>query len=108
MIYNSVFKYFKIGDYVINKEIWGSKKRFVIDKMYGNDYCPIIEVHFSNEPKTINNTCLFTVSMTKLIDAPKRPLSKLKKEVIVKMIRNGNIEAKRELLIRLYNKKNIN
>lgn len=101
---DSIFKYFKIGDYVINKEVWGSKKKFVIDKMYGNAYCYILDVHPAYESKTNGNTCLFTVSMTKLVGASKRPLAKLKKDIVMKMMRNGNIEAKREFLIRAYNK----
>ena len=100
---DSVFKYFKIGDYVINKEVWGSRKKFVIDKMYGNAYCPILDVHPAYESKTNSNTCLFTISMTKLVGASKRPLIKLKKDIVMKMMRNGNVEAKREL-IRAYNK----
>jgi len=101
---DSIFKYFKIGDYVINKEVWGSKKKFVIDKMYGNAYCPILDAHPAYESKTNGNTCLFGVSMTKLVGAHKRPLAKLKKEVVMKMMRKGNVEAKREFLIRAYNK----
>lgn len=101
---DSIFKYFKIGDYVINKEVWGSKKKFVIDEMYGNAYCPILDVHTAYESKTNGNTCLFAVSMTKLVGASKRPLAKLKKDIVMKMMRNGNIEAKREFLIRAYNK----
>lgn len=101
---NSIFKYFKKGDYVINKGVWGTKKKFVVDEMYGNAYCPILDVHPACESKTNGNTCLFRVSMTKLVDAPKRPFAKLKKEVVMKMLRKGNVEAKRELLIRAYNK----
>ena len=101
---DSIFKYFKIGDYVINKEVWGSKKKFVIDKMYGNAYCPILDVHPVYESKTNSNTCLFTVPITKLVGASKRPLAKLKKDVVMKMMRKGNVEAKREFLIRAHNK----
>lgn len=100
----SPWKYFKIGDIVINKEVWGISKKFVVDKMYGNNYCPIIEVHPLYERKTNGNTCLFSVSLTRLIGASKRPLSKLKKEIVIKMMKRGNIDAKREFLIRLYNK----
>lgn len=103
----SIWKYFKIGDIVINKSIWGSNKKFVIDKMYGNTYCPIIDVHPINVSKTNENTCLFNPNDTTLISAPKRPLSKLKKVVLLKMVRNNNIEAKRELLMRLYNKQKL-
>lgn len=103
----SIWKYFKIGDIVINRSIWGSNKKFVIDKMYGNAYCPILDVHTANMPKTIGNTCLFNPNDTTLISAPKRPLSKLNKKMLLKMVRKGNIEAKRELLIRLYNKQNL-
>ena len=100
----SIWKHFKIGDIVINKSIWGSNIRFVIDNMYGNAYCPILDVHPVRESKRIGNTCLFNPNETTLINASKRPLSKLKKEKLLIMVRNSNVEAKRELLIRLYNK----
>lgn len=100
----SIWKYFKIGDVVINKSVWGSNRKFIIDKMYGNAYCPILDVHPKLEAKRNGNTCLFNPDDTTLIDAPKRPLSKLKKAILLTMVRKGNIEAKRELLIRLYNK----
>ena len=45
------WRYFKVGDTVVNPAVWGNRK-FVIDKMYGNDYCPILDVHFAYENKT--------------------------------------------------------
>lgn len=104
MTKTGIWKYFRIGDIVINREIWGSKRRFVIDKLYGNAYCPIIDVHPINSPKTIGNTCLFSPSMTTLVNASRRPLSKLKKEALLKLMKRGNVEAKREFMIRIFNK----
>lgn len=100
----SRFKYFKVGDFVINKAVWGNKK-FIIDKMYGNDYCPIIDVHPINTDKTVGNTCLFAVSETRLIGASKRPFRKVETPALLKILKRGNMEAKRELIIRAYNNK---
>ena len=100
----SRFKYFKVKDVVVNKAVCGDSK-FIIDKMYGNDYCPILDCHHLGEEKRISNTYLFRVCDTRLVDANERPLIKLKIEIIKKLMKKGNVEAKREFLIRTYNKK---
>lgn len=96
------WRYFKVGDTVVNPAIWGNRK-FVIDKMYGNDYCPILDVHFACENKTNGNTCLLNPYTTRLVNSNKRPLSKLGKEKVIQMMKRGIEEAKREFLIRTYN-----
>ena len=73
--------------------------------MYGNSYCPILDVHPINRDKTNGNTYLFNVSMVKLVGAARRPLLKLKKDLLLKLMKKGNLEAKREFLIRVYYKK---
>ena len=98
------WKYFKVNDVVINEAVWGHNKKFIVDKMYGNTYCPIIEVHPISENKTNGNTCLFSVDGTKLADCWKRPLKKLQKDRVIKLMKKGNVEAKREFLIRIFNK----
>lgn len=96
-------KYFKVGDIVINPLIWG-KRLFQIYKFTGNSYLSEACVHEYGKSKINSNECNFNISEIKLYDNNKRPLKKLKKDVLVKLIKKGNMEAKREFLIRL-NKK---
>lgn len=95
-----IWKYFKIGDIVRNPEIWG-KKLFVIHGLGGNAYCPELYVHDYGCMKTPGRSCNFSVNMTKLYNAPKRPFRKLDKAMLIKVMNKGNIEAKREFFIRL-------
>jgi len=95
----SIHGYFKEGDIVKNESVWGDIL-FVIHGFHGNKYQPEFSVHFANKPICIKNTCNFTLSDTKLINSYRRPFIKLKKEVIIKLLSKGNIEAKRELIIR--------
>lgn len=96
------FRHFKIGDIIVCKSIWGDKK-FIVDKMYGNEWCPILDSHELGKERQTSTICLLNPNFCKLVSA-KRPLSKLKKEVLIKLLKNGNIEAKREFEIRVYNK----
>lgn len=98
----SIYKHFRVGDIIICKPIWGDKK-FIVDKMYGNYYCPILDSHEFGKDRQISTTCLLNPNCCKLVDA-KRPFSKLKKELLLKLLKQGNIEAKREFEIRIYNK----
>lgn len=98
----SKFKHFRIGDIIICKSIWGDKK-FVVDKMYGNIYCPILDSHELGKDRKTDTICLLNPNFCKLVYA-KRPLSKLKIEILTKLLKRGNIEAKREFEIRVYNK----
>ena len=96
------FKHFRVGDIIICKPMWGDKK-FIVDKMYGNYYCPILDSHEFGKDRQISNVCLLNPNLCKLVDA-KRPLSKLNKVLLMKLFKRGNIEAKREFEIRVYNK----
>lgn len=94
-----VHKYFKIGDIVKCEVIWGNQL-FIVHGFGGNTYLPELYVHFYGKPQTISNTCNFDLRITKLVDSNKRPLKKIDKKIIVRMIRKGNEEAKRELIMR--------
>lgn len=94
-----VHKYFKIGDIVKCEVIWGNQL-FTIHGFGGNAYLPELYVHFYGKPQTINNTCNFDLRTTKLVDSNERPLKKIDKKVIIRMIKKGNEEAKRELIMR--------
>lgn len=99
-----IHKYFRVGDVVMNEDIWGTRL-FVIDSFGGNRYLPEAYVHMHGRVKTIGNSCNWDIRYTTLIDAPKRPFKKLKKEILLKFLKKGNEEAKREFIIRANKKK---
>lgn len=100
-----VHRYFRLGDVVGNKEIWG-KKLFIIHGFGGNDYLPELYVHPLGEKPTSGNSCNWKVCDTQLIQSQKRPLRKIKSEILIKLLKKGNAEAKREFILR--NHKNTN
>lgn len=103
----SVWKYFKIGDTIINSDdgIFQNKK-FEIFGLHGNLYCPLLSVYFlgKNNKNGTRKKCNVCVQDAKLINAVKRPLKKMNKEGLIKMVNLGNLEAKREMMIRINNK----
>ncbi len=94
-----IHKYFKVGDIVRNEEIWGNKL-FIVDRLFGNSYQPLLMVHPCGQNKTPGNMCNFALSMTKLVNCPKRPLRKIPQSTLIKLLKNGNVEAKREFIMR--------
>ena len=97
------WKYYKVGDIIICQSIWGNK-RFIVDKMYGNAWCPILDVHDFGKEKRTSTTCLLNPNDCKLVNSLKRPLTRLSREKVLTMMKKGNTEAKREFLIRVFNK----
>lgn len=103
-----VHKYFKTGDIVKCEAIWGDQL-FIVHGFGGNAYLPELYVHFYGKPQTISNTCNFDLRMAKLVDSlKKRPFKKLDNEIILKMLKKDNKEAKRELMMRNKELKKIN
>lgn len=98
-----IHKYFRIGDIIKNEEIWGNRL-FCIYGFGGNAYLPLIYAFPRGEERTVGNQCNFDVRSVKLINADKRPFSKLSTQVLVKLLRKNNEEAKREFIIRSNNK----
>lgn len=100
-----VKKYFKKGDIVRDfpGSVWGDKK-FIIEEFFGNWYCPrasVLELGKLDSNKYRRN---FDTRNMRLVGAAKRPMKKLDKRVIAKMMKNGIVEAKREFLIRVNTK----
>jgi hypothetical protein len=93
------YKYYKIGDIVRNEMVWGDIL-FVIERFIGNDYAPEAVVHFRNKPLDNGHKCNFGIEEMKLVNSPNRPFKKLKIEVLRKILKTGNEEAKREFIIR--------
>lgn len=100
-----VWKYFKHGDIVKDEYVWGDKL-FEAHSFHGNWYCPLMSVYMCGKPKTNGNMCNFDVRETKLITAPHRPFRKIPKKTLVKLMSKGNVEAKREFIMRINSKKN--
>ena len=96
---NNIHGYFKIGDIVKNESVWGDIL-FVIHGLHGNSYQALLSVHFRSKPINIKNTCNFKVTDTKLVNSYQRPFKNLSKDILLKVLAKGNIEAKRELIIR--------
>lgn len=95
----NIHKYFKVGDIVRNEDIWG-RQLFIVDRLFGNAYQPLLIVHPYGKEKTVGNMCNFVLSMTKLVDARNRPLKKIPQSTLIKLVKNGNMEAKREFIMR--------
>lgn len=98
-----IWKYFRHKDIVKEESIWGNKL-FEVNGFFGNSYCPLISVYMCGKPRRNKNKCNFDVRLTKLITAPHRPFRKMSKEVLLKLMKKGNIEAKREFMMRINNK----
>jgi hypothetical protein len=94
-----IHKYFRVDDIVANADIWGDAL-FVVHGFGGNAYLPELYVHRYGKPKTIANSCNWDVRDTELVNAPKRPFKKLKTNMLLKLIKKHNEEAKREFIIR--------
>lgn len=101
-----VWRYFKNGDVVRDADdsIW-EDKLFEIAAFHGNAYCPMVSVYFYGKPKTRLNMANLDIREIKLMSAVKRPYKKLPERLLYKLIKKQNDEAKRELLIRVNNKK---
>lgn len=98
-----IHKYFRLGDIVINYDIW-DKNLFVICGFGGNWYSPEIYVYRYGKTKKNSNLCNWDVQYTSLIDSPNRPFKKLKKVQLVKLLKSGSVkvkeEIKREIIVR--------
>lgn len=99
-----IHKYFQVGDIVVNESIWGNML-FIIHSFGGNTYLPEAYVHRYGKPNTTKHSCNWDIRETTLVDSPKRPFRKFKKELLLKLLKKGNVEAKREFIIRANKKK---
>ena len=91
--------YFQIGDIVTCENVWG-QKRFEIDRFFGNSYCQMVSAYRNGKLKINKNKLNLVLEWIKLVDAKKRPLKNVKQDLLLKLLKNGNKEAKRELIIR--------
>ena len=104
---HKVWKYFKVGDIVRDGDdsVWG-KTKFEIYGFHGNWYCPLLSAYIYNKfyPSGNKQKCNLDVREAKLINAPHRPFRNMKKVPLLKLMSKGNVEARREFLIRVNTK----
>lgn len=102
-----VWKYFKRGDIVRDSDdsVWG-KTKFEITSFHGNWYCPLLSANICGKfyPSGNPQRCNLDVRFVKLINSPIRPFRKIPKKVLLNLLRKGNVEAKREFMMRLNTK----
>lgn len=103
----NAWKYFKIGDVVkdAHDSIWGETK-FTVVSLLGNWYCPILYSHIMGKfyPNGKPQECNLDARSARLINSDNRPFRRVPKNVLLKIMKKGNIEAKREFMIRLNTK----
>lgn len=94
---NKSNSYFKRGDVVRYKDVWGGKL-FIVNSFSGNEYLPLMHVHPMSQVN--KRLCNFDERKVELISFSPRPLKKIDKRVLVKLMSKGNIDARREFLVR--------
>lgn len=90
---------YKVGDLVKNKGIWGNVL-FVLESFHGNWYNREALVRFHKKEYNPANLCNFSIDEMELISFDKRPFKKLNNKILATLIKKGNIDAKREFIIR--------
>lgn len=102
-----VWSYFKRGDIVEDSEdsVWGNTK-FKITGFYGNWYCPLLSADICGKfyPSGNPQCCNLGVREARLINAPHRPFRNMKKVPLLKLMSKGNVEARREFVMRVNTK----
>lgn len=102
-----IWGYFKTGDIIRDSEdsIWGNTE-FRIIGFHGNDYCPMVITKICGKfyPSGNPQLCNLNIRNARLFNAMKRPLIRMKKEALLKLLAKGNLEAKREFKIRVNTK----
>ena len=92
------FKLLRTGDIFIEKT--SSKRKFVVNKFFGSEYLVMVSCYSIKKNNSNDNLMNIPSSEILLIDSNYRPYKRLDKSFLIKMIKNKNLEAKRELIIR--------
>ena len=98
---NSIFKYFREGDTVLDYEgsCWKNRK-FRIARFFGERYSLMCLAYFAGREESWQTHSNLAVNDIILIGARRRPMERVATPILVKLIKTGNIEAKREFIIR--------
>lgn len=104
---SKIWKYFKIGDIVRDSDnsIWGNTE-FEIYRFHGNWYCPLISTYICGKfyPSGNKQNCILDIRGVKLLNALHRPFRNMKKVALLKLMSKGNVEARREFIMRVNTK----
>lgn len=98
-----------VGDIVTDPLVWG-KKRFVILRQIGNEYCPSLSVRsvalgtftmtLEEERARAHKNPILDARHVKLVDAPHRPLRKASDAALQLLVNRNVREAHREQQMR--------
>lgn len=101
-----IWNIFKRGDIIKCPEVWGQAK-FEIVGFDGNWYCPILCVIACSitMPSGKPMRCNIGVGQAKLVNSSTRPFKNMNHKGLLILVSKKNIEAKRELKIRINLKK---
>lgn len=93
-----IYGLFNEGDVVTDTEGWYGKKRFIVYRFCGNDWCPTMCVRSANgvKPKMMN----MDARDAELRDNPYRPLRNADLKLVARMAAKGVREARREIVMR--------
>lgn len=93
----------RVGDIVQERELWGNKN-FKVLSFHGNDYLLMATALEVGKEMRISNLCNLEVRRLKLISFSPRLLSRLSRKTLTKLVAHGNVEARREMLLRINTK----
>lgn len=101
------FRYFRTGDIVLDYRgsHWRNRK-FRIASFFGERYCPMCSAYYAGREEEWDTHANLCVNDIVLVGARHRPMLKVSQPLLIKLIQKGNVEAKREFIIRSNVKKN--
>lgn len=101
-----IWKYYKVGDVILDcpSSIWGDRK-FRIASFFGTKYCAMCLGYFYGKRECWKTHSNLPIEEIILIDAPRRPFRRTALPLLIKLMQKGNVEAKREFIMRSNNKK---
>lgn len=97
-------RFFKVGDVIKCPKLFG-KKLFTIIALMGNEYCPMLHCYYSDKENTMANRVNIYEPLAELFIAKNRALKKIDKVMLLKLVAKKNVEARRELKMRINLKK---
>jgi hypothetical protein len=97
-------RFFKEGDVIRCPKLFG-RQLFKVLAIIGSEYCPMLHCYYSDRDSGLANRVNIYEPMAELFLASKRSLKKLDKITLLKLVAKKNVEARRELKIRINLKK---
>lgn len=93
------------GDIVLDMQgsSWGNTK-FMIEEFHGCKNLRLAWAHQLYKPNMNKYHCNLIVGLVRLVDSMDRPMRKLNKVVLIKLMNKGIMEARREFMMRVNSK----